>query len=411
MARGIRNVALATLWLVPLTIFILAFATDWHSVWTALGVDAGSPGFNDLRSISGAVLTYHHGGDPLIANPGDPWHRPMNYPRIWLYLFSTLGINEGNVASVAVVFCILYLLCVSVLIAQSKRNSDALILVFAGLSLAPLMAMERGNNDLIVFSLVFVGCIVPARSLRSSAFCAAAVLKVYPLAAMAIDAIRRPAKEKIASVLLTALVLGLFAWQWRDMVVISRATPVSSSASYGVLSLKTGIEEDWRPWLGNGVAVGSSFIALFGLACVLAVVGAWRSATGCAKALKDSVLGELFSVFGAIYVFSFAIGSNWDYRLIFLLPTLPFAMELTRIPRYKRWAFAYIAAVIMAENASRFPQALAELATSFLFIALSAVLAAHCKEFLFGVSDSLLAKGRLPNTARLQNTTDEINPV
>ena len=35
----------------------------------------------------------------------------------------------------------------------------------------------------------------------------------------------------------------------------------------------------------------------------------------------------MFSIFGSIYAFSFIIGSNWDYRLIFLVPTLPFAIE------------------------------------------------------------------------------------
>jgi len=53
--------------------------------------------FLDLYVIPTGIETLHNGGDPLAANPADPLHRSMNYPRVWLYLFSAAGITRGNV--------------------------------------------------------------------------------------------------------------------------------------------------------------------------------------------------------------------------------------------------------------------------------------------------------------------------
>ena len=56
------------------------------------------------------------------------------------------------------------------------------------------------------------------------------------------------------------------------------------------------------------------------------------------------------AIFGAIYAFCFIAASNWDYRLIFPIPTLPFAFILTRQPEYKYWSMAYIILIIFSKN-------------------------------------------------------------
>ncbi len=131
--------------------------------------------FADLRSITGAVVTLQKHGDPLLANPADPRNRPMNYPRIWLYLFAMLGIDAGEIYAAGIAFCVLYLGCMSALILRCRRALDAVILLPAALSLAPLWAMELGNTDLLIFFLVFLGSSVAAAVLQLAALCAASV--------------------------------------------------------------------------------------------------------------------------------------------------------------------------------------------------------------------------------------------
>src|ERR1700739_1318455 len=110
--RGTKIVALICLWTIPALIFFLAFHYGWHSVWHTLGVHPVSPPFMDLRSIAAGVQTLQHGGNPLVINTFEALQRPLNYPKVWLYIFSFLGIHDQNVMMGALLVCALYLACI-----------------------------------------------------------------------------------------------------------------------------------------------------------------------------------------------------------------------------------------------------------------------------------------------------------
>jgi hypothetical protein len=349
MLRGVRITALATLWLVPLLIFVSAFSSGWVSTWRTFGVPSMTPRFLDLYSVSTAVETSRGGSDPLVMNWRDPYRRPMNYPRIWLYFFSAAGITPGNVSTAAIILCAFYLACVSFLIMQTKHALDAVILLLASLSVSPLLAMERGNNDLFVFSLVFVGCFATNRYLKSGLYAVATLLKFYPIVAMIVDGVRRPVKERISAALPILLVAALILLQWRDLVLIRHGTPVSRTMSFGTLSLEGELLRETARW-GFLASLGWTVVVECWLIGALAIRNAWGNLLELDTSISSSKWAEAFSVFGGIYVFTYAIGSNWDYRLIFLLPTLPFAMEMARGVRHKLWAISYLVFVGIGEN-------------------------------------------------------------
>jgi hypothetical protein len=376
MVRGIKLLALAILWLVPLVTISLALHHDWASVWSAMKVPTMNLPFSDLRVITGGLKTQQLGGNPITDNVGESLHRPMNYPRIWLHLFSRMGITDSNIEIVGIVFCVLYLICVSWLVLQCTSVTGVLVLLIAALSVAPLFAIERGNTDLLIFTLVFLGWLAGNQFLRPGAFFAAAALKIYPFAALIVEAIRRPVKGRIVPLALAGLVIALFAWQWRDFNAIRHSTPISPTLSYGLLSLKAQAAYMSRKFLlFNCVAAGA-----------IAAI-AWLSRPNLEESLLNSKVGQLFSIFAGIYVFTFAIGSSWNYRLIFLLPTLPLAIELVRTPQRGWWGIAYIATVLIAENSSArgLYQAtpLGDAATWAIFVALLPILLKQARGFLF----------------------------
>jgi hypothetical protein len=377
MVRSVRITALVTLWLVPILIFASALSSDWVKTWQAFGVPSMTPHFLDLYNIPTAVETLHNGGDPLVANPLDPFHRPMNYPRIWLYVFSFMGITRGNVSTVGVAFSVFYLACISYLIFQTRHALDAIILLLTSLSVAPLLALERGNTDLLVFSLVFLACIATNKYLKTALFGLASVLKIFPLAAMITDSIRRPRNERMLAALLTAAVLAVILFQWRDLSLIRAGTPVYREHSYGVLSLKNELLFDTLSW---GFLIGLGWVVVLEcwLAGAFAIGNAWRTPWEFDSSLLNSSSAEMFSIFGAVYVFTYAVSGSFDYRLILLLPTLPFVLEMCRGSSHKVWAFVYIALVGLAENAIGFEQSggtiACHAATFALFIMVLAML-------------------------------------
>jgi hypothetical protein len=395
MVRGIRLMTLASLWLVPILIFSTALASDWSSVWETLQVPTWGASFMDLRVITSGVKTQQQGGDPLSSNPTDHWHRPMNYPRIWLHLFSWLGINDSNVSIVGVMLCVFYLSCISWLIIRCESNLQALVLLIAALSLAPLLALERGNTDLIIFSLAVLGCITTNKFLKPGAFFVAAALKIYPFAALLVDSVRRPGKERRVPMALVGIMVAIFAWQWRDLNAIRHGTPTSPTLSYGLLSLRA--QSAYLNW---------ELLACFCAAAALIAGIAWLTRPRIDESLLNSKWGEMFSIFGGIYIFTFAIGSNYNYRLIFLIPTLPLVLDLTRSTSYRRWAVIYIASVIAAENSFFFGvyqgTPLADLSTIAIFAMIVTVLLQQAKGFFFGrdgVFQGTASEGALQGSA------------
>jgi len=393
VVRGTNIAALAVLWVAPLLLIFFGLRTNWRATWGAVGVHVDVLPFADLRSITGALATLHNHGDPFTANPGDPWNRPLNYPRVWLKLFSILGINNSRISFVGVTFCVFYLICVSALLVRCMHTLDELILLVAALSFSPLLAIQLGNTDLFIFTLMFVGCMTHSKILKRGVFFAAAILKIYPIVAMPIVAVRGSRKERGALLVLAALAAATFAWQWRDLNAIRHATPISSRMAYGVLSMKAQVEEGLDSPLGHRLPV--SWIAILG--CWLAgggvVAAAWTNRTYLDESIRTSTNGGLFLAFGAIYAFTFAIGSNWDYRLIFLLPTLPLAFDLARQSTYRKWAIAYIALVILAENPLElisiiYGPALCQATTFFLFMIVTWFLTLQCKPDLANESIS-----------------------
>jgi hypothetical protein len=388
---AVRIVALAILWLVPMLIFTSAFSSGWESTWRAFGVPSMTPKFVDLEVITSGIETLHKGIDPMVTNLADPYHRPMNYPRVWLYLFMAARISHENISIAALSFCAVYLMCISVLISRAAHAVDAVIILVAGLSVSPLFSMERGNNDLLVFSLVFLACIVTNKSLKSGLFGTAGFLKLYPLAGMFVEAMRRPGKKRTLAVLATAAVAFLILLQWHDLNLIRRSTPVSVNWAYGVLSLEAEIVyvalQLGRTLLGFGWV----FALGCWVACMATIDHFWKSPHHLYDPDSDSQWAEMFYVFAGIYAFTYAIGSNWDYRLIFLIPTLPFALEMARRPGYRGLSISHIVLVVIAENASGF-QTLAgsvagHVATFTIFILLAAILTSQAKTLRFERSD------------------------
>jgi len=340
VVRAIKIIALACLWLAPFLILARAFASDWVSVWSVFRVPTMSPPFMDLHAITDGVKTLKEGGDPLINNPADPLHRRLPYPRIWAHLFSWLGIRESDIPIIGIAFCVLYLICISWLIVRCESSLGALILLIAGLSVAPLFAIERGNIDLLIFFLVFLGCAITNKFLKSGAFLAATVLKIYPIAALAVDAIRRPLKTNIVPIAAVLFAAALWTWQWRELNAMRQAAPVSEYFAFGVLVLRAqAAHMSWK-----------FFAVCCAVAALIAVI-AWMIRPNLDESQLKSKLGEMFLVFGGIYVFTFTVGSNYNYRLIFLLPTLPFAIELIRTVQHARWGITYVLLVLGAENA------------------------------------------------------------
>lgn len=334
--------AILILYFLPI-LWTSSFFTDYPKSWRQSSfiyplVSKMLPPFADMRVITAGAECIRLGYDVLMENPCDPWQRLMNYPRIWS-IFAFWGINQSHTVVLGILCGLLFFVLTFVTI-ERLNYLESLFYTLILCSPSVMLAVERGNNDLIIFILLALCLLVIKgknliwRSFGYVLILLSAILKLYP-----IFALTSSLKEKKRDFLLIFIAISIaFAiyviGNIESLSLVSKATPRSTLLSYGskvifdVILLKIGnlskiFSEDQIAKITQIVApliyVLGIFIVLF-TAYVLAKRGGDLYE-------EESPLGinkiDAFRIGASIYSGTFLIGNNWDYRLIFLLFTIP----------------------------------------------------------------------------------------
>jgi len=340
---------------VLLVIFVLFWAAiliciakfGWVATWGMLHIPTIYPPFADMRTIQGALASIAAGYDPQIHNPGDPWGRVMNYPGVWIDIARIFRLGDEASFLFFVVTCIFGYLysCYTLL-----KNSPSVYLLLAMMSGASLWTVERGNNDLVVFSLMAAALHLRWDKVKSLIVLLAVMLKIYPVFAV-YGIFRRNIKLLVVTTVLAAIYLIL---NLNEMMLAKSGNTASGDFVYGVQLDAAG---------------------LAGLFLVLVLSGFVLGKTGIAAKLFANSSGEyekeLFIVGGSLFVATFVLSINWDYRLIFLLFCLPYL----RLLKSKLLLHAASVSVLLSMNV-----------LLMVNLGQAGIIANHmCKFFLFAV--------------------------
>ena len=255
----------------------------------------------------------------------------MNYPRIWVEIARILQLQiEFNYVVFVLTLILLYLTCCFFLL-KRYPSPWILVLVFSGSS---LFAIERGNSDLLIFSLLYGSAIAPIYAGAFLIFVGTA-LKIYPFLATI-------AFMKNKKVL---LFLGVFIcfclYLMRDQFSLIKAgTPQSAWQSYGSLSVAGTLSQKLGILFNHKIIT----IMLVMIASILKI--------NVPKIFKlkasddDDAVSRLFLIGAATYVGTFVLASNFDYKLIFLILCLPYLFFLDG--RFLR--LAILTSIVLSSN-------------------------------------------------------------
>jgi hypothetical protein len=344
-------------------LYASASYADRLTVWRALGVPAilDHP-FADTRVVTSSWDCSRLGYDVLATNPCDYADRPMNYPRLWL-LPGFLGLGESSTRFVGIAIDLGFLLAFLACVGRLKFR-ETIVYALALASPSVLLGVERGNVDLVVFAICALGLLLMQspttwrRVMATVALVAATALKFYPLFAFA------ALFTRIRSLVLALAALAVyFLLTFKDMLEIYRVTPQSSLLSYGTLPVGDllGVSR-WIVAAGLIVATVSTAIML----------RARLSATTATTQLGE----DAFLLGVATYVGSFLIGANWDYRLVFLLFTLPHVIALLRLEAARKLGATLLAEILALLWLSRNPaqtNAAFQIVSAILFVQIGAL--------------------------------------
>ncbi len=317
---------LVTILILAASVFSFVF---FQNVWLLRkwNIPIDPPGFHDSRQFAWAAEAYAQGYDPLIKNPVNPRGHQLNYPRIWHLLFA-LGINESHVNILGSIVVILFIIGIGIFWFSGKfDNLTYLILSIVALSPPVMLGVERSNIELVLF---FILALAIAINYSSSMFALpfflfASFLKLYPV--FGFIYLLKENKKKFWS--LFSLAIGVFIiymiFTFYDTLRVYNTTPQLPNSSMGM--------NVW--WLGLNnrrlfdLHLSNSLILFLRTLSYVMVSLIFSGALFFSFRNKDENIYsqgqhlDAFRVGAAIYIGCFITIINADYRLIFLIFTVP----------------------------------------------------------------------------------------
>jgi len=280
----------------------------WVRTWTSVFVPAMYPPFADMRLIQGAVISVEHGLNPQISNLGDPWGRLFDYPMLWVTIGKALNFTDE---SRFILICTALVLSFVGVCALLLFRFPSFGLLASLVSTTTLWGIERGNTDLVMFCLLFPVALWIPKLWSPVPILLGTALKLYPVFALGALLIQREFRLFAASLVAAVAIL---VYLWDQLAAIWSSIPVVCWMGYGFASLRFCLRAVpfWQV-AGTFAIIGIATLALTFCFCRSSAV---RPQLGTAF--------NLLLVGASIYVGTFLVSSNYDYRLIFLVFCIPF---------------------------------------------------------------------------------------
>jgi len=208
------------------------WAVCWHSpaIWRTTGIGESPVPYLDLYGSLAAGERAATGGNPYELNPLDPFNRPHLYSSGWL-VTGKWGLTRNDTMWLGHLLTGLSLLTAVLLIRPHTFVQTGEAALFLA-SPAFLMAVNRGNNDWVIFILIggalslFHAARNPLRLAAAALLAVTAVLKYYPLASVVVLLTARTKREwlRLNLVFFGTLLLAL-PTSIEGLAAASRYTP------------------------------------------------------------------------------------------------------------------------------------------------------------------------------------------
>ncbi len=319
-----KSLLIAGIILMWMLLLILFKGYGYNRTWKLWGVPTLTPIFRDFQLIPGSAESFRNGFEPSMENPYDVGQRIFNYPAFWRLFFYT-NITADDTVWIVVLLLILYFVSV-VLFPQKVTVLGALLMLLVVFSPASMLLYERGNADLLVFFICVMVVLAAdySANLTAGLIVFGAIVKMFPL--LGITVLLKEPKQKfwklaVGCVLFMVVYAGL-TFQSQDAAW--NTTMRGDGASYGSFVLFTRLG-DYLQEFFPGLLSSGMWQILFEILALLLILFAGILAIQESDPLDGLYERDLaaFRMGASIYVGTFLLGNNWDYRLAFLVLVIP----------------------------------------------------------------------------------------
>jgi hypothetical protein len=280
------------------------------------------PYFGDLKVLLCGIDAVRSNQNPYTALcllDGNP---DFNYPYIWGFLASFPFITESNALYIGIALASLFFSFLYFFIGRINL-SGAIIYSALLLSPAVMLGVERGNSDLIIFLLLLIPVFYySSQKLLAFVVLIAGMLKLFPIGAITAIFYRLKDNKKQSFVLFFSIGLAFLFYlilATDNILLVSQKTPRPYRDScYGLGTLPSLLGDYFPSWRLYITAI-YPLIILFGYFPFYRLVGKQLGTVkfSANKASLSFVIGS------SIFIITCLIGYNFEYRLTFLLFTIP----------------------------------------------------------------------------------------
>ena len=264
------------------------------------------------------------------------------HPRIWIYLFNILNLKDPFMYNMSIITLFtLYFYVLTKVFKKFQNKLSKIIFIIILFSTTNFILIERLSTDLIIFLLVYFILNIKNKISQSLLIFFGFLLKFYPifLISLLIE------KKKYIFIFIIIFTIFIFLFYIEEIQLINKniiemALPIAYGSrtmlkAFYHLSLEYDLfVNDKNMNLFRYIVV----LAFFTYSFILILVGYNSQYTSNIKNRLD----KYFLAGATIYVGTYIIGANADYRLIFLIFTVPYITTLEfRLIKYPL-LFCYI---------------------------------------------------------------------
>ena len=304
------------LFTIIICMIFLIYLFGWHNFWENIGINTISPNFYDFRKVQQLSQTINLDNYNYQFIYTDSTVYPFNYPFLWIYIGKFLKLqNELNFNIFILLFISLYIFTFFINI--KKHNYSIYILLF--LSNSSLLLIERGNVDIIIYVLLFLSLKLNSEFLRLCLYTLLSIIKIFPT--VLLFAFKKLNFKYVLSYFFICIII-LFILR-HDLKYILINTPVPALGSYGIKSFhKLSIER-------LNLHISSIYFYILFFILFLLFFKFFYKKIMINNTSDYDYLS--FKVGASVFVFTFILMGNFDYRLIFLIFCIPLVYNLKNI--------------------------------------------------------------------------------
>ena len=312
-----------------LLIIILFKTYGYEQTWQLWRVPTEMPPFVDFRLIPGSAESFLKGYEPTVKNPYDPRERIFNYPVFWRIFFYS-GVTQADTIWISTLMIVFFFIAVFIF-PEKLTVSNAIWMLIVVFSPASMLLYERGNVDLIVFVL----CVLIVLAENYSSLLAAGLLmfgivvKVYPFFGISVLLKETRARFLLLSAVCLAMLVSYAYVSNKSMNASWNTTVRGTEMSYGTNVFFQRYEEQMLRYVNPALLKFGPIV--LGVILILIVALAGMHDRQSPQATSERNLAA-FRIGASIYVGTFLLGNNWDYRLAFLILVIPQLLQWTTSP-------------------------------------------------------------------------------